>query len=102
MSYEQWATLTQAAADDVRFADAMERAVSDAVDEALGTTETGAEHGLAGHLAGRRFRDKLASPPDASGTGGNALMPPISKPLTTEGETTRRADAFRRMAGVRV
>ena len=65
MSDTGWVVSMDAATRDTRFADAMERVVSDAVDEAVKTTEAGA-----GPISVRERR--------------------------------RRADAFRRMAGVRV
>ena len=98
--------LMNAAARDTRFARATERVVSEAVDEALKTTEAGADHALAGRVAGRRFRDALASRRDASvycEHAGSALpRQTTNAELTSARETNRRADAFRRMAGVRV
>jgi hypothetical protein len=98
--------LTYAATRDTRFADAMERIVSDAVDEAVKATEDGADRALAGRVAGRRFRDALALRRDVS-VGDedieSALLPPTTSAGPTDPrERNRRADAFRRMAGVRV
>jgi hypothetical protein len=98
-----WAMLMNAA-HDTRFADAMERVVSDAVDEAVKTTEAGADHALAGRAAGRRFRDALASRQDVSVRGhveSALLAPTTSAAPTSVRERNRRAAAFRRMAGLR-
>jgi hypothetical protein len=106
LSDSGWVVLMDAATRDARFADAIERVVSDAVDEAVKTTEAGVDHALAGRAAGRRFRDALASGQKMSvrgDHGGSALrVPTAGAGRVSIRETRRRADAFRRMAGVRV
>ena len=106
LSDTSWAMLMYAAARDTRLAPAMEQVVSEAVDEALKTTKVGADRALAGRVAGRRFRDALAFRRDASVRCDHAESAPLPQTTNTEltsaRETNRRADAFRRMAGVRV
>ena len=81
---------------DAELAQGCETLVRDAVNDALGAVEDGAEAALAGGLAGRRFRDALASH-KATGVGA-ARRPPAA---VSKRDVDQRADAFRRMTGVR-
>jgi hypothetical protein len=91
MTYDTGMNLAmRAAAGDVTLADAFERIVRGAVDDAVATIGEGADAALAGGVAGKRFRAALASH-----TGV-----PTDARATLE-QLERRADAFRRMAGIR-
>jgi hypothetical protein len=106
MSDVSWAMLMYAAARDTRFARVMEQVVREAVDEAFQKAEAGADPELAGRVAGLRFRDALAFrrdvPVDCDHAESALRARTIYAELTSARETNRRANAFRRMAGVRV
>ena len=86
-----------AAAGDAELAEGCETMVRDAVNDALGEIEDGADATLAGGVAGRRFRDALAS--HRATDLGTARRGPAG--ITTRQQVEQRADAFRRMTGVR-
>jgi hypothetical protein len=93
----------RAAAGDVALADAFERIVCGAVDDAIATIGEGADAALAGGVAGKRFRAALASQTGtqvATSQNGRRAGGPTTARATLE-QIERRADAFRRMAGIR-
>lgn len=86
-----------AAAGDADLAEGCESLVRDAVKDALGAIEAGADATVAGDVAGRRFRDALAS--HRATDPGTARRGPAG--ITARQRVEQRADAFRRMTGVR-